>query len=501
MSDGDLGPDNPSADYAAQKDYWDMIDAINAGAKGLRENCAKYLPRFPNESYLDYQYRCMFPPFTNVYGDISRNLASKPFAKELKLKDGSDSQLINLCEDIDGQGNNLHVFASGVFHSGLDKGIDWILIDYTKAPVGTRPRSRAEEQAAGLRPYWVNIPADRLLAVYSATINGIEQFIHVRIRENIVLRNGWKEETKERIRVFNREPLAGGGYADATFEVFERQIDNGVSKWNLVEGPSPVTIGIIPLVPFVTGTRLGATWQVRPPLRDIAHLQIEEFQQESNLKTIIELTCFPMLAANGMPQPLDKQGNAIRVPVGPRAVLFAPQGKWEYIETSADSIKALEAHLDETRKNMLDLGMQPLTKSNLTVITSAHISVKANSAIQAWALRFKDALEQAFKITAMWLGNKEAAPEVEIHTDFGIELGDAKDVENIRGCHAEGLLDKETALGELQRRTFLSENLVIKDVHARVMKEQKELGAVALPAIDPATGEPVLPKQRSILKK
>lgn len=490
----DLGPDNPSADYNAQIDYWSMIDAINAGAQGLRKQRGKYLPKFENEGPIDYARRADSAPLTNIYGDISRNLAAKPFSKELKLKEGSDAELEALCEDIDGQGNNLHVFASGVFRSGLDKAIDWILVDYSKAPVDpNKPRSKAEEKAAGLRPYWVSIPAERILAVYSATIGGIEQFVHVRIREDIVVRDGWKEVSKERIRVFDRKPLDGGNYAPAMFEVFEKQKDGSADRWISIEGPSAVTIGIIPLVAFVTGIRQGASWQIRPPLRDIAHLQIDEFQQESNLKTILELTCFPMLAANGMPQPFDKNGRAIPIPVGPRAVLFAPQGKWEYIETKADAIKALEEHLDSTRKNMLALGMQPMMQANLTVITSAHISVKANSAIQAWALGLKDTLEQAFKITAMWLGNVSAAPEVDIFTDFGIELGDDKDVENILKANLQGLLDDETSLSELQRRAFLSENLDIEEVHKRVTEQRKLLGAVPAKAIDPATGEGVIP--------
>jgi hypothetical protein len=80
-------------------------------------------------------------------------------------------------------------------------------------------------------------------------------------------------------------------------------------------------------VPFITGKRIGSTWQVRPPLREIAHLQVEEYQQESNLKSVMELTCYPMLAGNGVNGSIagdDGKAVAIRVPVGPWGVLFAP---------------------------------------------------------------------------------------------------------------------------------------------------------------------------------
>lgn len=505
MADVDLGPDNPSSDHKQMAGYWTMIEAINGGAAGMRLAGEIYLPRFPNESSADYAHRGGASPFTNIYGDVSRNLASKPFAKELKLKEGANQSLVDLCEDIDGQGNNLHVFGATIFQYGLDKAIDWILVDYTRAPVDpSKPRSRAEEKQAGFRPYWVHVSAERLVAVYSDVINGVEQIVHARIREDGVDRINWKEETKSRVRVFDRPKRDDGTYSPATYEVFEKSVGAGVERWDSIEGPFPVTIGVIPLVPFITGKRLGSTWQVRPPLRDIAFLQIEEFQQESNLKSIMELTCYPMLVGNGVTG-TDSKGEALRVPVGPRGVLFAPpngdgnHGEWAFIEPNAASITALMAHLDATQKNMRDLGMQPLTQANLTVITSAHISLKANSAVQAWALALKDALEQAFKITAMWLGSNVADPEVEIFTDFGIELGDDKDVENVLKAQAQGVLSKQTALEEMQRRGFVSENVDLNEEAKRVSADFAVGGPLA--AIDPATGERMQPLTRPLLQK
>ena len=51
------------------------------------------------------------------------------------------------------------------------------------------------------------------------------------------------------------------------------------------------------------------------------------------------------------------------------------------------------------------------------MITTGQVAVKANSAVQAWTWRFKDALEEAWRITSLWMGQK-TEPEVVIHTDF-----------------------------------------------------------------------------------
>jgi hypothetical protein len=513
-SDPQKGPDNPSSDYKAMKPYWDMIEAINGGAETMRAAGELYLPKFPEESVEDYRLRRRFAPFTNIYRDTSRNLASKPFGREAKLKDGAPQQFIDLCEDIDGQNNSFHVFASTTFQHGLDKAIDWILVEYTKAPLPSdgRARSIKEEKTAGLRPYWVHIPAERLIAAYSDMIDGEEHFIHARIREDIVERNGWEETTKCRVRVFDRkklgiDPETGKPiYAPATYQVFEKQIDPNTKTdvWVSIEGPSPVTIGVIALVPFMTGKRKGSSWRVGPPLRDIAYLQIEEYQQESNLKSVMELTCYPMLAANGvMLMAPGEHGPSPRVPSGPRAVLFADRdnagnhGTWEIIEPNSESLKTLIAQLEATQKNIRDLGMAPLTQTNLTVITTANVAAKAQSQLQAWALALKDALEQAFVYTGMWLNIDAKDPEVDIYTDFGVELGDDTDIVNVLKAHEDGVLSEQSAIEELKRRAFLSENLDVEEEKKRLAADRaaRAAEALAVQAIDPVTGQPVLPSQ------
>lgn len=501
MADQDKGPDNPSSDYCAMRSYWDMVSTINGGAEAMRAAGVKYLPKFPEESQADYDHRKASAPFTNIYSDISRNLASKPFAKELQLKEGSAQQLVDLCEDIDTQGNNLHVFASSTFRSGLDKAIDWIFVDYTKAPpaYGGRPRTKAEEATLGLRPYWVHVPAEQMLAAYSDMIDGKEQFIHARIKEDTTERQGFEEVCVERVRVLDRVQLADGSYAPATFQIFKAEKGtDGKVTWVSEEGPTPISIGVIPIVPFLAGKREGASWRVTPPLRDIAHLQIDEFQQEANLKSVKELTCFPMLVGSGV-NGVDEKGQAIRVPVGPRGVLFAPMGgdgkfgDWKFIEPSAESIKTLMQHLDDTQKNMRDLGMQPLTTANLTVITTANVSLKAHSLLQALALSLKDALEQAFVFTCKWLGDVPV-PEVDIYTDFGVDMEAGTELDALLKSQAQGVLSKRTVQEEFKRRGVLSDNFDPEEEEQQLAEEEQGLSAEV--AIDPVTGEVIEPSTR-----
>jgi hypothetical protein len=533
-----VSPKTPSSDYTSMMRYWQMVEAILGGAEKLRQpvgvgvtmgiagpptppsilsnlnrdvqvGAFEYLPKFENETDGDYQRRRRNAPLTNIYSDISRNLASKPFSKTLELAEETPDQYKKLAENIDGQGNNLHVFAGETFKAGLDKGFDWILVDYTKVPPGS---TLADEAGMGARPYWVRVQAERMLAVYSDFLNGNEIFVHARIYEPTVQRVDYVEQLVERVRVFNREPLysikAGEesliiGYAPPTWEIWECRMAQATDAqgkvtstetWTSIDN-GRVTVGFIPLVPFRTGRRLGTTWKVDPPLRDLAYMQIEEFQQESNLKTIKELTAFPMLTGNGVTPPSDGSN----ITIGPHKVLFAPPtmegrpGTWAFIEPSAESLNFLKSDLEALRKSMKDLGMQPLTDANLTVVTTANVAAKAHNAVQAWALGLKDALQQAWKFTALWLNQKDE-PLVNVHTDFGVDQEAGTELDALQKMQAAGTISKKLHFEENKRRGVLGDDADWEADQLQVAEEQANDTLTPEEPVDPVTGLPVASK-------
>lgn len=502
MVDLNLKPNAPSSDYLAMNDYWDTVTAILGGAKTMRAAGTKYLPKFPQEDDADYEFRRKNAKFTNVFRDIAENLAAKPFTEEVSLKDGTASDRVKeLAEDIDGKGNSLSVFAQSTFFTGITYAITWILIDYTK---GVPPQATiAQEKAIGARPWWVHIPAQRLLAIYSDVVGGVEIFTHARIQEDVVARNGYGETTKKRVRVFNRGAVldADGNATDydpATWQLFEEQSIAGQADKTWVQIDSGnVTISVIPLVPFTTGRRVGSAWQLVPSMQDCADLQIELYQQESGLKNIKESTAFPMISGDGVAPAMGQDGKPLPIRIGPKSVLYAPPresgavGHWGFIEPAATSMQFLAADIKETIQQLRELGRQPLTAQtgNLTVVTTAFAAQKGNSAIQAWALNLKDALEQAFVITAKWLAEDQQA-EVDIDTDFDVGLNDDKDRDTLVAMRAARDISQRTLWEEMQRRGILSPDFEAEEEETALLNEAP---ADANGATDPVTGEPLDP--------
>jgi hypothetical protein len=511
----DKQPDSTSADYDAMSPYWDKVAAILGGTDAMRAAGEKYLPRFPQECEPDYEFRRKNAKFTNVFRDIVENLASRPFSQELGLRDENvPPQIAAFTEDVDRRGNHLHVFAQAWFFGGVANTIEWVMVDYTKdVPPGA---TLAQEKALGAGPYWVRIEARDVLAVYSDMVDGVETFVHVRLREDVSIRDGFGEKVLKRVRIMNRAPIMDEadkvtGYGPATWTLVERRDDGnpqGQPKWKEIASGA-FTIGIIPMVPFVTGRRLGNSWRFAPSMQDAADLQIELFQQESGLKTAKEATAFPMLAGIGVSPQTDAKGGPLPISVGPKSVLYAPPsngaaaGDWKFIEPGAQSLRFLADDVKETISQLRELGRQPLTAQtgNLTVVSAAFAAQKGNAAIQAWALNMKDALETALKITCQWM-RIDYEPEVVINTDFDLGLNDDKGPDTLLAMRAASDLSQRTLWHEMRRRNILSPEFDADTEDQNILDElpgdagEEDLNAATLPPGKPALApqpEPPVP--------
>lgn len=143
--------------------YWRTIETLAAGADAVRAAGERFLPKFPDEQHYAYEYRRRTAKYTNIISDILTSLAAKPFRKEVTVKVGSSEAVMDFAEDVDGQGNSLHVFAADVFLNGLQNALDWILVDAPTANPAIK--TLADQRRLRWRPYWVRISADQMLDV------------------------------------------------------------------------------------------------------------------------------------------------------------------------------------------------------------------------------------------------------------------------------------------------------------------------------------------------
>ena len=457
-------PSNESSDYQAMKPYWRLVQAIMGGTQTMRDAGKLYLPKFEGESEADYERRRKNSRMTNIFADVVYNLSNRPFEQAVTLGEQTAEPIKEFSEDVTGSGDDLTLFAARAFQHALEDSITWLLIDHTPGVEGVI--SVAEEREIGARPYWTEYRAADVIAVYSDRVKGEERFVEVRLRESSIEREGFEEKLIERIRVFRHE-----GDSNPTWELWRKKYSatSGVktSDWELEQPAKEMSISVIPLVPVLFGHRDGNGWQIDPPLRDAAFLQLELYQQENGLKNIRELTAFPMLVGKNIDPPIGDDGNAASIEVGPHSVLFGGTnesggGDWAYAEPTGGSLQFLRDDVKDTIRDLRELGRQPLSleTGNITVIATAALTQKNNSAIQAWAGFLGKALERGLELTAEWLGLDDPEISVDVYADFDLGFGGDASFAHVlaMGTGPDPVISRDALLEEAKRRGILGSN-------------------------------------------
>lgn len=477
-------PSTPS--LAAQKlaHDWETIRTIRKGAKAIREAGRRFLIPFPGEEdslagdsgtwqngrhETEYSRRLKSAPWRPEFVDCVATLAAKPFTKEVTLAEGANPRMVAFAEDVDGRGNNLHVFAKDTFEGGVSMGAHGILVDF---PSGQGARTVAEELLLGLRPYWVAINADDILELTTEQRGGRKVVTCLRIREGRVVKEGFEQKFVPLIREIRAD---GGQGVPGTWKIW-REETNATSKkkeW-VLDKDGVMTLDEVPFVFYATNDIEGDQY-VKPPLLDVADMQIELYNALSKKEQAYTITASPMLTANGMAAP---DGDA-KIQTGPGRVLFAPGAEgistsWDYIQPNAANLKEIREDIREIIEDIRRLGMQPMTSAagNTPALAFAFDGEKSFTVLQAWALGLKDALEQAFVFTARWLNEPpETAPSVIVHTDFQIGMYGNTEITEIGKARYEGQISRETLWEEWKRRGVLGPSFDPEAEAARLAAE------------------------------
>jgi hypothetical protein len=502
-------PSNPSSDYSAMIGDWTLIADIRAGWRAIKAKGQQYLTKHETESDEAYKARLEQTPWRPEFVDALRNLCAKPFTKEVTLQGDVPSDIKDIAEDIDGQGNNLHSFSRELFTNGVANGLAVVYVTYPKTDAA---RTIADEKASGVRPYWVEIDARNVLALYTKKVNGRDVVQHIRIYECEVRQDKYAEIVSERVRVIEIGPAG-----TPVFEVFEKHIDPRTKDitWPSID-KGDISLPEIPIVVFFTGERSG-NYRVKPPLSDLANMQIEIYRALSREDEILTYAGSPMLKMKGMKLPTPERDRRTVAgkqeyasppmptqKVGPGVVIWCPpsldgvQPDADFIQPAAANITAVGANVNDKIDHFRQLAMQPATPQSgrLTATQAAIDSAKAHSAIEVWANGEKDIIEQAFVFTAMWM-KTPATVEVSIHTDFGIDIEGVDEFANLIKLNLAGKLSDETLWAEGQRRGILGPQFdAMKEKVKLAMQQQGQeanVNGINEPATDPITGQPIDP--------
>ena len=413
---------DPNSVWRNQEPHWILIEDLMQGTYGMRKKHRRYLPQEPrelDESYDNRLARSVCPPY---YQRLERMLAGMLTRKPVRLTDTADIIQEQLF-DVDLQGNDLNVWTYETTRKMVRYGHVGVLVDAPKAEYEGRP-------------YWCTYTPREILGWrYEGS-----ELVQLRLMEKVVLPDGeYGEKTAEQVRV-----LTPGEY-----KIYQKQKN---TNFELIdEGTTSLD-----KIPFSVAyaNRLNIM-ESRPPLEDIAELNLKTYQIQSDLDNILHVSCVPMLAFFGFPSAAEE------VSAGPgEAIAFPADGRAEYIEPKGTSFDHQFKRLEQIAGQINELGLSAVLGQKLSAETAEAKRLdrsQGDSTMMVIAQNMQDMIDNCLQFHAQYLGNTTAAGSSYVNRDFlGARL-DPQEVGSLLQLYTAGTITQETLLNQLSEGEVLGD--------------------------------------------
>ena len=421
---------DPSASWFLQEPHWLLIEDLAGGTYEIRMKHRKYLPQEPreqDESYENRLARSTCPPY---FQRLERMLAGMLTRKPVKLQDVGDTQREQLF-DVDLQGNDLNVWTYEAARKMIRYGHVGVLVDVPQDGNG--------------RPYWVTYTPREILGYRTEVIDGKTTFTQLRLLEKIIEPEGeYGEKEVTQVRV-----LYQGRYE------IHRKNDNG--KFVVVD-EGETTLSEIPFsVAYANRLTL---MESRPPLEDIAELNIKAYQVQSDLDNQLHISAVPLLGFFGFPQSSEE------VTAGPNeAIAFPAEGRAEYIEPTGRSFDSQFQRLEQLEKQINELGLAAVLGQKLSAETAEAKKIdrsQGDSTMMVVAQQMQDLIDNCLVFHAQLLNTTEIGSSF-VNRDFLSTRLEPKEIQSLLQLYTAGTITQKTLLDQLTQGEVLGDEFDVEE--------------------------------------
>jgi hypothetical protein len=421
---------DPNTAWYAQEAHWILIEDLMGGTYSMRKKHRRYLPQEPrelDESYDNRLARSVCPPY---YQRLERMLAGMLTRKPVRLEDTSDVITEQLF-DVDMQGNDLNVWTYETARKLVRYGHVGTLVD---APTD------------GGRPYWCTYTPRQILGWRTELKDGQQALSMLRLSETVTVPDGeYGEKSVQQIRL-----LTPGGYQ------LHQKGDDGEFR---ITDEGTTSLSEIPFS-VAYSNRVGY-FESRPPLEDIAELNLKVYQVQSDLDNQLHISAVPMLAFFGFPSAAEE------VSAGPgEAIAFPAEGKAEYIEPKGTSFDYQFRRLEQIAAQINELGLSAVLGQKLSAETAEAKRIdrsQGDSTMMVIAQNVQDMIDNCLQYHAQYLGQAAAAGSCFVNRDFiGARL-EPQEIQSLLQLYTAGTITQETLLRQLSDGEVLGDDFNVDE--------------------------------------
>lgn len=462
-----MSSDDPSKTLPAveaMRQDWAIVDPLMGGTRAMREAGTELLPKWPKEDECDYKDRLSLSTLFPAYRETVKNNTGRVFAEPIVLGDDVPPVLVELTEDFDRQGNNLQVWAKSFFSQAMSHGLCHVLAEYPNIQrADGQLVTSADAIAINARPYAIMIRPQQVLGWRVSNRNGKHVLDQFRYMESVEEEDGlFGMKRIDQIRVLT--PGAWQTYR-------EKADDKGQKTWMLYE-EGITSLDHIALTTLYTDRTGFMT--AKPPLLELAYLNVKHWQSQSDQDNILHVARVPMLAVIGL-----SEGEKITVGVG-SATNLPVNADMKFVEHTGKSIEAGRTSLQDLEDQMRVAGAKLLQKDKQAVKTATQAEEEAAqelSPLQTMASGLEDALDQILQHFAELSGLPEGG-HVQVSGNFETDFIPEVSIPALIQLSLASKISDETLFSELQRRNVVSQDLDWAEESAKIAEQGPALGTL-----------------------
>ena len=431
---------DPNSAWENMEPHWVLIENLLGGSYQMRKRHRDYLPQEPrelDEAYDNRLARSVCPPY---YQRLERMLAGMLTRKPVRLNDVADVIREQLF-DVDLQGNDLNIWTYDTARKVIRYGHCGVLVD-------------APADANG-RPYWCTYTPRDILGWRTELKDGEQKFTQLRLMEKVVEPDGdYGETIVEQVRLLT----------PGAFEIHRKNNDGDFQLFD--EGTTSLAE-----IPFsVAYSNRVNFMESRPPLGDVAQLNVLSYQNGSDVSNQLHISAVPMLAFFGFPQ------SAEEVSAGPSEALSLPtDSDARFIEPEGKSFDAQFTQLDRIEKQINELGMAAILGTKLKNVGESSKAKEidrsqGDSTMKVVAQQLQDLIDNCLMYHAKYL-NLSQSGNCFVNRDFLGSRLDPQEINSLKELWTSGAITQETLLKQLEAGEVLGDDFEIEEELLAVQQE------------------------------
>ena len=421
---------DPNTAWVNMEPHWGLIETLLGGTYKIRKGHRKYLPQEPREQDISYDARLLRSVLAPYYVRLERMLAGMLTRKPVRLDDVPDMIREHLL-DVDLSGNDLQTWLFSASRICIRYGHVGVLVDAPKA-------------GENGRPYWVTVSPRDILGWRTELKDGKQELTQLRLMEKIIVPDGlYGEKQVEQVRVLT----------PGAFEIHQK--DNKGDFRIVDEGRTSLSA-----IPFSVAysNRMGILESL-PPLADIAELNLQHYQVQSDLSNQLHISAVPMLALFGFPAAAEE------ISAGPGEAMALPEGaSAQYIEPGGNSYDAQFKQLDRIAEQINALGLASILGSKLSAETAEAKRIdrsQGDSTMMVVAQQMQDMIDNCLRFHAEYMQESNAGSSL-VNRDFMGTRLEPQEIQALLQLYTAGTITQETLLLQLEAGEVLGDDFDVE---------------------------------------